>query len=233
MYACLPSDLNPIFCVRLFVFVFRLMDVEHSQPPTHAHAYINTYAHTHTRTNWSDGSGSERAMHAKGRRTQSLRQKGVAVAVRALLLLLLLLLLSRKNNKCTNTLRTHTNVPMLKWDLLLLYAITVAFFFVYHTSNFLQRQQFYNIFTSKSQKSLTHTHEDTLYVHVCSFRCSLLGPSAICKLVLYTCVCACVLCVTACMCVCSVVASAIFLSFSASIFRCFSLWFYIMLMLKT
>lgn len=50
MYACLPSDLNPIFCVRLFVFVFRLMDVEHSQPPTHAHAYINTYAHTHTHT---------------------------------------------------------------------------------------------------------------------------------------------------------------------------------------
>lgn len=172
-------------------------------------------------------------MHAKGRRTQSLRQKGVAVAVRALLLLLLLLLLSRKNNKCTNTLRTHTNGPMLKWDLLLLYAITVAFFCLPHfqllaTSTILQ-----HFHIEITEITHTHTHEDTLYVHVCSFRCSLLGPSAICKLVLYTCVRACVLCVTACMCVCSVVASAIFLSFSASIFRCFSLWFYIMLMLKT
>lgn len=190
--ACLPSDLNPIFCVRLFVFVFRLMDVEHSQPPTHT--LIHT--HTHIRTNWSDGSGSERAMHAKGRRTQSLRQKGVAAAVRALLLLLLL---SRKNNKCINTLRTHTKVPMLKWDLLLLYAITVAFFL----STTLPTSCNVNNFTTFHIEitEITHTHTRRHTLCPC-MQFSLFAVGTIRHLqasVVY--VCACVLCVTACMCV--------------------------------
>lgn len=197
MYACLPSDLNPIFCVRLFVFVFRLMDVEHSQPPTHAHAYINTYAHTHThtRTNWSDGSGSERAMHAKGRRTQSLRQKGVAVAVRALLLLLLLLLLSRKNNKCTNTLRTHTNVPMLKWDLLLLYAITVAFFFCLPHFQLLATSTILQHFHIEITE-ITHTHTRRHTLCPC-MQFSLFAVGTIRHLqasVVYVCVCVCLVC---------------------------------------
>lgn len=93
------------------------------------HKYIHTHALTHT--NLSDGFisiGSEsdpckRATYAKlktkGRRCRRRRP-------------LLLLLLSRKNNKCTTQLRTHTNVAMLERDLLLLYAITVAFFFLPH-----------------------------------------------------------------------------------------------------
>lgn len=98
------------------------------------HKYIHLHIHTHalTHTNLSDGFisiGSEsdpckRATYAKlktkGRRCRRRRPP------------LLLLLLSRKNNKCTTQLRTHTNVAMLERDLLLLYAITVAFFFLPH-----------------------------------------------------------------------------------------------------
>lgn len=159
---CLPAKWpKPDFLCAAVCLRLRLMDVEHSQPPTHAYAYINTYAYSHTHSYWSDGSGSERAMHAKGRRTQSLRQKGVAAAVRALLLLLLLLL-SCENNKCINTLRTHTKVPMIKWDLLLLYAITVAFFCLPHfqllaTSTILQH---FHIGITE----ITHTHTKTHFM---------------------------------------------------------------------
>lgn len=90
-------------------------------------------------------------MDAKGRRTQSSRQKGVSAAVA--------FVAQKQQIHCTLHTQTHTR-RVGRDRPAFTFAITVGFF---HTSNFLQRQQFYNIFTSKSQSTISAftTHTDT------------------------------------------------------------------------